>query len=216
MRCKHGHDLTLPDATNSRGRCRECLRAADRRHRLGNTDQTRGAVVCGRKFCSKCGRWKLAVFFTYENRAGKPFPASWCEACRHEGLRRSYESLRRDKERWARRLELNRFALYKSRRAKGVPERLWTEHAKRLPRKPGKSEALPATPLLSWLDEYLTRTDQPEHPFLENAGVPARRINGLRRGEAENVSLSIVDRLLFAAAEQHRLHELYPLEEVAA
>lgn len=78
-------------------------------------------VVCGRKFCARCGRWRHAVDFSPHGRRGATRLNSRCRTC----VRLTHaEASQRERER---RREYSRLWAERDRRARGVPTReQWT------------------------------------------------------------------------------------------
>jgi hypothetical protein len=220
MRCDNGHDLTLLGAVNPKGRCRECANAAskryqDRKKRSGQRPTP--TIVCGRKFCSCCGRWKHLVFFPNDGRmqktTGLPRFYGWCDTCHHAKRKAIYEGIMADPERHAAQAERQRFAAHEDRRRAGVPERNWQAPKSRsslLPR--WEDEHYPAGPFITWWRAY-----QAANPllkaenFLAGAHADAAHIRRAVSGKTPVLSLDLIDKVLVQAGESPTtLLAMYP------
>ena len=146
-------------------------------------------VVCGRKFCASCGRWRLVADFS--PRADRPErPRSWCDRCTRVKLRQRRQGLS-PRQRELRR-EYNRIWAEVRRRRQGVPPRRW-----RTPRPlpPGDRDMyLDTGPLVA----ELARWDGHQWALAELAGLPARAIYRIESGEVHHVQLDTADRLALA------------------
>lgn len=209
--CPNGHDNMSPYTRESSGRCRQCGRELMARRQRLVYGKTAPTVVCGRRFCLECGRWRHLVDFPYRDMRypGEDRPTGVCAGCVKVRARKERARVKADPVLYAASLEENRFRLERERRARGVPMKRWGAKNRRLPGAPnGNSELLPAGPLLEWLG----CRDEPIRVLCARAGVPERRIQFVKNGQA-HVSLSVVDRLLMATGQQHLLHEMYPLDD---
>lgn len=146
------------------------------------TPKGEGAPVCGRKFCTKCGKWRLLVDFHVLRRTKTGTPVywqPWCMTCkrldqrargghsprkygrlsRHEMNRRQWEAIRSNPERMEAKREYWRIYKDMQRRRAGVPKRTFN---KRTPGNP--HERVPIEPFQRRFKELeikegLTRTE---------------------------------------------------------
>lgn len=113
--------------------------------------------VCGRKFCTCCGRWRLLLDFDVDKRSKRGVPIYWqprCHTC-HNSMRRIRlgtrrkepgraprevvlarqkrfrDERRRDPERLEKKREYDRMWNEARRRRDGIPERRWGPEARR-------------------------------------------------------------------------------------
>jgi hypothetical protein len=143
-------------------------------------------VVCGRKFCARCGRWRHVADFR-PRRGTKTGLASWCETCTR--------------------------IVGRERRAKWTPEehalikeyqRIWSESRRReagsrrreemLSKRRMKVERvlLPVEPLVA----LLRNADYEE--LARRAGVGSRSIQRLVSGQSAHVRIDLADKLAVA------------------
>lgn len=209
--CQRGHDLTIPGARTKQGACKRCKYAATERFRQGMPATPK--IVCGRKFCSVCGIWRLACFFpaVLDHRTGKVIRYSRCDTCNRLHGRQQAAAIKANPDRLANRRERHRFAQHAIRRANGVPERRWGPDNHRQPVGASSTlELVDAAPILQWLEQH-TKLEV-EYRLCRRAGVPVRVLHRIRNDSQPRIALAIVDRLLFAAGESpDTLDRLYPL-----
>lgn len=150
---------------------------------------TPNPVVCGRKFCAKCGRWRLAMDFDVQRSPGRPDRLrSWCRTCQRISLRR-YPATKRQREL---RREYQRIWQEVQRRRAGVPPRHW-----RFPRPLPQNDNgrfLDPSPLVAELAQW----DGTQKALAAAAGVPPRAIYRIESGECRQVRLDTADRLALA------------------
>lgn len=172
------------------------------------------AVVCGRKHCASCGRWRHLVDFHPVRRANRIYADAYCRACRRVRKRNDYAKRRLDREWMERKREYYRFWTEVRRRRAGIPPR--TLKHRPVPDDPPwrhpdggyVRRRVPTAPLVPvvelWLREYAA-----EHPAAVNgrrgvmalarrASVPERRINGVLRLETATTHYVVADRLAVA------------------
>jgi hypothetical protein len=144
-------------------------------------------VVCGRKFCAHCGRWRHVCDFGHKSRA-KTGLSSWCETCTRK-LAREVRARRTPEQRELVR-EYQRIWSEGRRREAGVRRREELFAAR-----PLRAERilLPTAPLLAELERVLDLED-----FARRSGVSARRVWGLRTGESSRVRIDVADKLAVA------------------
>lgn len=168
-------------------------------------------VVCGRKHCRKCGRWRPVSDFRakrYKNKPDYLGLTSLCEAClradnREVRKRRSADLVRAERHR-----EYDRMWKTDARRRKGVPPRNWRKD--RLPREAHKGWTVEPGPLAMEIQRMMRRGVS-EAELARASGVPERRIYGVLHGE--RISIPKADALVVAMG--LHLDLLYP-DEVAA
>lgn len=211
-KCRRGHDLTKPYSRTKAGQCRACKRLHQEKRKVPRTP----TVVCGRKFCSQCKRWRLLVYFRPRKRNGLEVMSSWCETCTLRRAHHYYERAKRDR-RWVdARREAARFNWDRKARAEGKPIRTKRSNVRVLGPQRGAG-FVDVAPFLEWLDGWLARNpDVSEALLAEWAGSAGRSVRSWRNGVFNRMRFAVVDGFLVAAGEEYRLHELYPLEEVAA
>jgi hypothetical protein len=143
--------------------------------------------VCGRKFCTGCGRWRLLVDFQpLRTRGGV---RSRCAACHRSEARAAHA--RRTAEQRRLRREYDRIWHDAKRRRDGVPVRICRRRSAVDKR---EGVYLPVAPLLSEL-----KTWDGSYAELANlAGVPERAIYRFRYGESRRVQIDVADKLAIA------------------
>jgi hypothetical protein len=166
------------------------------------------SFVCGRKFCTTCGRWRLLVDFGPTRRDPLGLQ-SRCRTCRRVIAR---ERMRTDPGYAARLREEAQFNAEARRRLEGRPEPRGRRVVPPDPPTHGRREMprnLPVAPLAVHVDAWLTAYAV-EHPawvnggrrgvtaLSEMSGVPPRRIWGLLHNEFPRTHYTIADRLATA------------------
>jgi hypothetical protein len=162
-------------------------------------------VVCGRKFCTGCGRWRLLIDFgpLYTRDAIR----ACCAACRRTEVRRALAE--RTLEQRELRREYDRIWHEARRRMAGVPERVYNRRTviDRVER-----VFLDSAPLLREVERFYDRqraldgNDNPGNGYLHYswedlagaADVTARTLHRLRTGESRHVRLDVADRIAVA------------------
>lgn len=143
----------------------------------------------GRKFCSKCGRWRLLLDFPstgYQPDGTAKYLESWCRTCatvvkrlrnghkpkEFKGGRMTGEALnarqrelyrkRRNDPNWlARRREYLRIYGHAKRREQGLPERQYPDTSPRAEPYSGQaSESVPSGPFIEWVDRWRAKQDE--------------------------------------------------------
>jgi hypothetical protein len=159
-------------------------------------------VVCGRKFCARCGRWRHVCDFERDPRNRTSGLYSWCRAC-HRIWKR---------ERYARRTPAERELINEyrriwnevQRRRAGIPPRNWRTLRPLPPRDQG--ELLDPAPLLT----AMKRWDGSQRALARKSGVPPRQLYRIESGESRRVQLNVADRLALALGIPLEL--LYPYD----
>lgn len=158
-------------------------------------------VVCGRKFCSKCGRWRLvAIDFDIQRTNGNRL-RSWCRTCQRL-VNREVRARRTEKQRELRR-EYQRIWMEARRRKQGVPPRRF-DYSPDNPRRRTtpidrvERVLLPREPLVREIDWWLSEGEHSVVMLVRISGVQERVINRIRSGEHSRVRLDVADRLLVA------------------
>ena len=175
------------------------MRPPYRRIGAGN----RNPVICGRKFCAHCGRWRPQCdFVSLHNR-----PRGICQACLRIHQRQQYRQ--RTPEQIAARREYERIWREGERRRLGVTPRSYRNRTTVVDRP--EYVYLVAAPLVAELRWYGVNGDVTGEGYLalaRRSGVSARRIWGLRNGESRRVRIDVADKL--AVALGLPLSTLYP------
>jgi hypothetical protein len=100
---------------------------AKRARRNGTTPP---GIVCGRKFCPECGKWRHVCFFpiygTTTSKSGELRIQGACENCVAPRSRRYRKAMKRDRRKYRAHLERERERNEARRRSMGVPQRNWT------------------------------------------------------------------------------------------
>jgi len=149
--------------------------------RLGSCE-----VVCGRKFCSRCGRWRhLADFPRDSHKRGVAL--SHCAACQKAVRRYGYHH--ETEAQRANRRERHRMFYNGQRRQAGIPEST-AQRVTVIDRIEGTR--LPLEPLLV----ELRRVDRAE--LARRAGIDETSIRRLTNGVSAHVRIDLADRLAVA------------------
>ena len=145
-------------------------------------------IVCGRKFCPACGRWRHLVDFPPERRrGGQPTPR--CRACVNIG--RAYYTRHETPERAADRRERQRIYYEGKRRAAGVPV---STARRRSVVDTREAVYLPVAPLRA---ELAKLHDGDFGALSRRSGVPERTIYRLRYTNGK-VQIDVADKLAVA------------------
>jgi hypothetical protein len=162
----------------------------------------RNPIVLGRKFCAGCGHWRHVCDFRPRPRNTGSGLASRCRACERISNRQIYA--RRSSEVRARYNEYHRIWSEVQRRQTGIPPR---SSGRRSVVDRAEYRFLPAGLLVAEVHRYLA------HPppgmgiadlgyglegLGRRAGVPARSITRLLRGESRHVRIDLADKLCVA------------------
>lgn len=145
-------------------------------------------IVCGRKFCSRCGRWRLLSDFPHSRVRGVPLPN--CATCQR--LARAYSHRHATEAQRENIRERQRIYYEGKRREAGIPEttakrRRVVDRAERI--------MLPVEPLLTELARY---RDGELTELATRAGVSERALYRYRYGESRRVRIDVADRLAVA------------------
>jgi hypothetical protein len=156
-------------------------------------------VVCGRKYCAGCGRWRHAVDF--RPRTDKHVPSSSCEPCRRAARRARYA--RWTPEQMERKREYARFWLEKHRRETGGKARPFKNRRTVVDR--AERIFLPREPLLKEITIYMRQhsvysmngelTAYQWRELAQLAGVNERSLYRLRHEDGGHVRIDLADRL---------------------
>ena len=162
------------------------------RVRGGNPTRTtpRNPIVCGRKFCAQCGRWRHVVDFQRERRnTGSGGLRSYCRTCSEIKRRTRMADARRRQEL----REYQRIWADARRRQAGVPIRNF-KHRRSVIDRPERV-LLPLEPLL----QALVQVPETELDALaRRAGLTPRTIYRYRHGESQHVRIDVADKLAVA------------------
>jgi hypothetical protein len=144
-------------------------------------------VVCGRKFCPDCGRWRHLVDFPHR----KDRPYSYCSVCAYRRIR----ALRtRDPDALERKREAGRFYYDRIARQRGITPRKWGRRSRRLVDIRTEFVWLRPGPLVT----ELRRQGVSIRTLSRRSGVPERSIDRLFRGESQHVRVDLADKLAVA------------------
>ena len=143
-------------------------------------------VVCGRRFCTKCGRWRLVCDFA--SLHGQPRTCcSTCQAVKQRVKYRTQTPLQRQLRR-----EYERIYREAQRRRRGVQPRNFRHRRSVIDRV--EFVGLPPEPLLA----AITSVGLPDIVLGAAAGVPPRSVYRLRVGESRHVRIDVADKLALA------------------
>jgi hypothetical protein len=162
-------------------------------------------VVLGRKFCSRCGRWRPAHDFALRP-VGKL--TVWCTTCQRVSNRAALK--RKTPEQRELRREYERIWYEVQRRRQGIPAR------PRLRPSAGGRVFLPREPLVQVMEWFVLVQRANGHPdfgwrtFAEMVGRDEHSLFRLRTGESRRVTQDLADRI--AVAMNIPLSMIYPPE----
>lgn len=145
-------------------------------------------IVCGRKFCPACGRWRLLCDYPPESRKGGR-PTARCRACCNIG--RNYYYLHETPEQRANRRERHRIFYEGQRRAAGIPV---STAKRRTPIDNREAIYLPIAKLRAELDKL---EDGEFGDLARRAGLQERTIYRLRYTNTK-VQIDVADKLAVA------------------
>ena len=148
--------------------------------------QPRNPIVCGRKHCCHCGRWRHVCDFVHVH--GKV--RGTCRVCWARGERRKRAS--QTPEQHARYLEYHRIWHEGKRRRAGVVPRNWGPKSGRVVDRQLDYVWLSPEPLVRVLRGVEIRT------LSRRSNVPERSIDRLLRGESRHVRIDLADKLALA------------------
>lgn len=146
-------------------------------------------ILCGRKFCPACGRWRHLCDFPPERRRGG-LPSARCRACRNIG--RSYYFTHETPEQRANRRERHRIFYEGKRREAGIPV---STHKRRTVIDNREGIYVPVAKLKAALDEL---DDGDFGELSRRAGVPERSIYRVRYVNKTKVQIDVADKLAVA------------------
>jgi transcriptional regulator with XRE-family HTH domain len=171
-------------------------------------------IVCGRRFCAICGRFRHACDFRPDPANATSGLRSYCRIC--DARRKRARYARRTAEEKRLRREYDRFWAEARRRREGAAVRL---RHRRVPK--GKDEIITVVPgpLLAEASRHilLQQWDDPEYDWstlARTAGISDRTLRRLRNGEQERIGVDIADRVAVAIGVPLAL--IYPYEEAVA
>lgn len=164
-------------------------------------------IVCGRKFCSKCGRWRLISDFDLlksKDRIG--CLRAWCQACQRISNRES--QARQTEEQRERRREYQRIWYDAKRREAGIPRRNFNYNSTRtngdgtLRRRKTKIDTierilLEPDPIVKLIEDQL-ESDLTYLDLERMTGIHERQIRRLTTGESARVRVDVADRIAHA------------------
>ena len=147
-------------------------------------------VVCGRKFCCYCGRWRHVCDFRPCHRNTRSGLNSLCETCQRVKSRE--QRARATAKQREKRREYQRLWHYMRRREAGVPERAYQNRHTVVDRP--EALFLPLAPLLT----VLVAQEVEWETLARRAGVPSRTMWRMRNGVGSYVRLDVADKLATA------------------
>jgi hypothetical protein len=146
-------------------------------------------LVCGRRHCTACGRWRHGLDFAC-NRREPLMLAGRCRTC----MRRQQRAARRDPQRGELRREYQRIWAEGKRRRLGIPARHWQRG--RLYKAPSAKWTVPAEPIRRLVTEQLRYEDA--RTLARRAGVTPRLLHRLLHEAPAGLSVAAADRLAVA------------------
>lgn len=196
--------------------------------RSGKQSRTRlngNGTVCGRRFCTVCGRWRYLIDFPPRKWLDRHktvilYVQSECYSCRGASSRESYHLLKPSQRK--RRRQSSRTWHRRHRRQNGVPEvgnRVLSD---------SKIGSVRREPFVVWLKQVID--DHSVAEVAERTRLSERRIHAIVNGyettakwagkkkarklrPVDYVQLDTVDKALLNWGEHDLLDRLYPLEE---
>jgi hypothetical protein len=175
----------------------------------------KGTIVCGRKFCSLCHKWRHIHDFQVRSR--KPDHPEYghltapCTPCKRVQMREYHRSRTTDAEYMERKREYQRIMKEAQRRRAGVEPRTWGSRANRRPDSE-PVQRLPVGPFRSWLVVRRQRFDTLRDLSMA-LGVEESLLGHVLAGRKTHVLLDTVDRALTRDGSTF-LWELYPCDDV--
>lgn len=209
------------------------------------TPKGEAAPVLGRKFCSRCGKWRLLVDFIVAQRSRTGTPLLWqpeCTACKRQRERKGsaprrvgrrprdhreeFERIKRDPQRLEGWREYHRIYQEKLRRDAGIPPRKFKTDARSKGRQQNWGhDSIPAGPFVEWLDRW--QAQQAKMRGVHDGDHPIASLEDLadlagcwpeRFRDARKtgrISLQVVDAVLTRGSDES-LETLYPESEYPA
>lgn len=179
-------------------------------------------IVCGRKHCATCQRWRHVSDFYCRHRTPSGAMRDLNGSCKKCQDRAQRERLARSEEAQAKRREYQRLYHEGLRRSKGIPPRQWGPRSKRMqPKRKTRDVRVDAGPFVAWLDRWMQQqeglrsVDQDDGIVLmsledlaREAGVSARSYSRART--EGTVAIGIIDATLIAAHSDLNLDDLIP------
>lgn len=160
-------------------------------------------LVCGRKFCAVCGRWRHACDFRLRTNGRLE---SWCRTCERARNRHARRTM--NEEQREHRREYERIWTEAKRRAEGVPQRNWRSRGG-TPR--NRRLFFEAEPIVAALRRWAAESGESWNALARRLGMNPRQLHRLRTGESKSVELETADRI--ALAIESSLFELYGEQE---
>lgn len=164
-------------------------------------------LVCGRKFCSRCGRWRHGCDFSWITPKDRtPRLRAWCDTCQRISNRES--QARRTEEQRELVREYQRIWHDAKRREAGVPKRNFNYSSTRKNRdgtprrrrtKVDKLERvlLERRPIVRLIEDHLddgvTMLD-----LQRQTGIHERQLRRLTTGESRHVRIDVADKIAYA------------------
>lgn len=185
-------------------------------------------IVCGRKHCATCQRWRHVSDFYCRHRTPSGAMRDLNGSCKKCQDRAQRERLARSEEARRKRREYQRLYHEGLRRSKGIPARQWGPRSKRVKeQRKHKNERVDSTLFVAWLDRWTRQQEGLRSANSDNetilmsledlaqeAGVSAR---SYRRARTEGrVAIGIIDATLIAAHSDLNLEDLLPPVRAAA
>ena len=147
-------------------------------------------LVCGRKFCSRCGHWRHACDFRPDPRNTRTGLRSRCTTCERVKSRERHAQLTEEQRQLIR--EYQRIWTEVQRRRANIPPRDWPNRRSVIDRV--ERVLLDREPIVREL-----RMRNGELSSLARAsGVPERTIGRILSGESRHVRIDVADKLAVA------------------
>lgn len=165
-------------------------------------------VVCGRRFCGSCGRWRHVVDFHPVRHQGRYRLASYCDHCRRVRSSVDYTKLN-ERQRELRR-ENTRIRAEALRRRAGVPPRQFKNRRTVLDEKAYERVFLDREPLVREMRAYFAvhryelraitgqSNDGPAALFAALTDLDKRTIERILSGESKRVRVDVADKIAYA------------------
>jgi hypothetical protein len=152
-------------------------------------------VICGRKFCTQCGRFRHLTDF---GRSNQGRIASYCRCCGRERARQRWATM--TPERRALTYEYHRFYNDAARRRAGVPQR---EHHRPTVIDQIERIFLPRDPFVLAIRHWMiTHPDATQYDLVRRMGgslaAGDRALRRIRSGESAHVRIDVADRIAMA------------------
>lgn len=145
-------------------------------------------IVCGRKFCPVCGRWRHVSDFNPESRrGGMPYPR--CQTCSR--VSRNYYFAHETPDQTANRRERHRIYYEGQRRRNGVP--VSTHNRKRVVDHAERVFFDPA-PIVELLNRHRFEIGL----IAKGAGLHDKTVRRFLTGESAHIRIDVADKIAFA------------------